>query len=179
MATTLYTPQFYQYQAPGSGESATIVLPYLLDRLQSKSMIDIGCGAGTWLRAARDWGVTDLVGIDGEWRRQQGLAMEGVDLRFQDLDQRIDLGRRFDLASCLEVAEHLRPERADSLVADLAALSDVVFFSAAVPGQGGSGHINERPQSFWIERFRRIDMAVLDVLLKNAVLVADAVNHRR
>jgi hypothetical protein len=28
-------------------------------------------------------------------------------------------------------------------------------FSAAHPGQGGTGHINEQPKSYWIERFQR------------------------
>ena len=65
------------------------------------------------------------------------------------------IGRRFDLVNCLEVAEHLDASRADSFVDDLCALGDVVVFSAAIPGQGGTHHVNEQFQSYWQERFRR------------------------
>jgi hypothetical protein len=47
---------------------------------------------------------------------------------------------RFDLAVCLEVAEHLPPERAESFIRELCDLAPVVLFSAAIPGQGGTGH---------------------------------------
>ena len=60
---------------------------------------------------------------------------------------------RFDLAISLEVAEHLAPQRSESLVRDLCALADVVLFAAAVPFQGGAGHVNERWQSWWAQRF--------------------------
>jgi hypothetical protein len=40
-------------------------------------------------------------------------------------------------------AEHLPPGAADGLVAGPAALSDRILFSAAVPGQGGTGHVSE------------------------------------
>ena len=61
--------------------------------------------------------------------------------------------RRFDLALCLEVAQILQPERAEPLVAALVALSDVVVFSAVVPGQGGILHENEQWPQYWAELF--------------------------
>jgi hypothetical protein len=74
------------------------------------------------------------------------------------------LDRRFDLVNCLEVAEHLDGSRADSFVADLCALGDAVAFSAAIPGQGGTHHVNEQFQSYWIERFRSQGFVPLDCL---------------
>jgi len=62
--------------------------------------------------------------------------------------------RHFDLSLCIEVAEHLPPDRADYLVRLLATCSDTVFFSAAHPGQGGTLHLNEQPPEYWLERFR-------------------------
>ena len=69
--------------------------------------------------------------------------------------ERIDLTappsvtRRYDIALSLEVAEHLPAHSAESFVKFLTDLSDVVVFSAAIPGQGGTDHINERPTSYW------------------------------
>jgi hypothetical protein len=51
------------------------------------------------------------------------------------------------------VAEHLPARTARTLVRGLTALSDVVVFTAATPGQGGAHHINLRPSSFWSSLF--------------------------
>jgi hypothetical protein len=77
-----------------------------------------------------------------------------------DLEQPLpDLGRH-SLAVCLEVAEHLSPGRAQSFIADLCRLSDVVLFSAAIPGQGGTGHVNEQPPQYWAGLFEQQGYAV-------------------
>ena len=75
-----------------------------------------------------------------------------------------ELNRRFDLALCIEVAEHLRAERGDELIEYLCARADSVLFSAAVPGQGGTGHINEQPQSYWHARFAEHDYVAFDLV---------------
>jgi hypothetical protein len=59
----------------------------------------------------------------------------------------------FDIALCLEVAEHVPAHLAPRLVAFLTSLSPVVVFSAATPGQGGQSHINEQPPSYWSRLF--------------------------
>jgi hypothetical protein len=53
----------------------------------------------------------------------------------------------------LEVAEHLPESRAASFVADLCRLAPVVLFSAAIPGQGGTGHVNEQWPGYWADLF--------------------------
>jgi hypothetical protein len=63
-----------------------------------------------------------------------------------------------DLAYCFEVAEHLPPDLGDRLVTFLAASAPIVVFTAAHPGQGGYGHVNEQPPSYWTERFRTAGM---------------------
>lgn len=70
-----------------------------------------------------------------------------------DLCNPVGIDRRFDLAQCLEVGEHLPLTASRTLVASLTAASDRVLFSAAVPGQGGEYHINEQPLAFWQSLF--------------------------
>ena len=60
---------------------------------------------------------------------------------------------KYDLAISLEVAEHLSPSRSCGFIDDLTNLSDVVLFSAAIPMQGGTNHINEQPISYWANLF--------------------------
>lgn len=81
-----------------------------------------------------------------------------------DLDAPIRLDRTFDLAICLEVAEHLTPGRAESLVNDLVSLAPVVAFSAAIPGQGGTNHSNERWPSYWRDLFSLAGFDAIDWL---------------
>ena len=65
------------------------------------------------------------------------------------------LYERHDLALSLEVAEHLPEARAASFVGELCELAPVVVFSAAVPGQGGTGHVNEQWAEYWARLFER------------------------
>jgi hypothetical protein len=74
------------------------------------------------------------------------------------------IGRRFDLVVCLEVAEHLPAEHAERFAASLTELGDTILFSAAVPGQGGRNHINERWPSWWARLFARAGFEMIDVL---------------
>jgi hypothetical protein len=71
---------------------------------------------------------------------------------------------RFDLAMSLEVAEHLHEKAADNLVRQLTRLSDRILFSAAIPGQGGLHHLNERPPAHWAEKFQDCGFTQLDIL---------------
>jgi hypothetical protein len=72
--------------------------------------------------------------------------------------------RRYDLVISIEVAEHLRPERAETLVDDLTHLADLVLFSTAIPGQGGAHHLNEPSQSHWARLFGEPGYTVIDIL---------------
>lgn len=77
--------------------------------------------------------------------------------RYQDIDLESNIqftyGNKFDLCLCLEVAEHVSEGKADSLINYLCSLSDYVLFSAAIPNQGGTGHINEQWQTYWADKF--------------------------
>jgi len=137
----------------GSLESARVVVPLVVDAVGPRSVVDVGCGIGSWLVAFREAGVEDVLGIDGPWLDAAQLAFPPERFLAADLREPLDAGRRFDLALCLEVAQILPPEAAGRLVRDLVALADVVLFGAAIPGQGGTGHRNEQWPSYWAELF--------------------------
>ena len=111
-------------------------------------MVDVGCGAGVWLAVCAEHGITDFLGLDGEYARDQ-LRIPSGRFRSADLREPLGLPRTFDLAMSLEVVEHLPPEVGPRLVRELTQAAPQVLFSAAVPGQGGVGHINERWLSYW------------------------------
>jgi len=160
----LYKTDFYQNRRSRTASSARTVLTSLRQQFPFSSVVDLGCGTGTWLSAAAGLGATRLVGYEGNWVRRDMLDDSSIELRSADLSEPIELDtERFDLAMCLEVAEHLPPERADGVVDELCAMSDTVLFGAAVPGQRGVGHINEQWQDYWQEKFASRGYAANDV----------------
>src|SRR5512142_954878 len=113
-------------------QSAEVVVPLLIDWIGPASAVDVGCGPGNWLVALRAHGVERVLGID-----QNDY---GVDLRIprqhflvKNLSNALEVPDRFDLAICLEVAEHLEPSAAPVLIQTLTRLAPAVLFSAAVP----------------------------------------------
>ena len=58
-----------------------------------------------------------------------------------------------NLILCIEVAEHIDGRHANQIVENITEHTGVLVFSAAYPGQGGWGHVNEQPWSHWAYKF--------------------------
>jgi SAM-dependent methyltransferase len=129
--------------------SAEQVLPLILSKYHPRSILDVGCGNGSWLRVAEKMGIYDLKGIDAQEQKPGSWLLEKGIFSVVNLAQPFELNRKFDLIICLEVAEHL-PETAASVFIDsLVNHADLIIFSAAIPGQGGDRHLNEKKPSYW------------------------------
>lgn len=151
--STRYDSDYFDLVERQSESSAAAVAPLLLDLVGAGSVVDVGCGTGTWLRQFLELGVEDALGIDGEWVDREALRIPVASFQVADLAQPPEPERRFDLVVSLEVAEHLPPDSAEAFVDFLTGLGPVVAFSAAIPGQGGSGHVNEQWPGYWAEMF--------------------------
>ena len=140
------------------------MLPPILQAVQPSSVVDVGCGVGTWLATVLASGIDDVLGLDGAWVRPESLEIPTERFLAVDLREPIRIDRHFDLAICMETGEHVPPERAAGLVHDLVTLAPVVLFSAAIPGQGGTGHVNEQWPDFWADLFATHDYACIDAI---------------
>lgn len=154
---TAYGEVFFAGIEAGAQRSAKVVVPLLLDLFRPQSVVDVGGGAGHWAAAFFDCGVSDVLTVDGPWVPASARAMPPERFLEHDLRTPLELGRTFDLALCLEAAEHLPASAAEGLVRALTDAAPVVVFSAALPGQGGDGHINEQPPSYWASLFAARD----------------------
>lgn len=152
---TPYDKTFFDAFDADSRKAARLIGPVLLDLAPVRSAIDVGGGRGIWLSVFKELGVLEVLGVDGSYVDVERLAIARDEFVAADLEKPLGIGRKADLAISLETAEHLSERRADSFVADLCSLAPVVLFSAAVPRQGGTNHINERWQSDWAGRFAR------------------------
>ncbi|RYY10059.1 MAG: class I SAM-dependent methyltransferase, partial [Chitinophagaceae bacterium] len=133
--------------------SPRLIVPLIIDMLHPRSVVDVGCGLGTFLAVFEENGVEEVLGLEGEWLDTKNLEISKEKVIIADLEKEFRSDKKFDLALCIEVAEHLSPHSADTLVNTLTGLSDVILFSAAVPGQGGQNHINEQWATYWQAKF--------------------------
>lgn len=121
---------------------------------EARRYVDVGCGSGAYAAEAirREH---PTVGLEKSRAGRLLARRQGVDCRRFDLRRSLPAfdDVSFDLAYCFEVAEHLPVELGESLVDAICSLAQKVVFSAAQPGQGGTGHINEQPADYWHARF--------------------------
>ncbi len=149
-----YDEAFYRYINRGSLDSAAVVVPLLVNALGQTptSVLDLGCGAGAWLTVWKNHGAK-ICGIDGEYLEAASLLIAENEFHAGDVAAPVQLDQHFDLAQCLEVAEHIATEAGAQLIANLCNHADMVLFSAAPPGQGGENHQNEQPYGYWRDLF--------------------------
>lgn len=127
------------------------LLDETLRLFRPRSVLDLGCGTGRSLEYFHDRGV-DVMGIEGS---ALAISKSAHPKRVVqgDLNQVVDLGRKFDLVWSYEVVEHIHPDYVHNLLETFSNHGDRVVLSAARPGQGGQGHFNEQPPEYWIQKF--------------------------
>ena len=167
-----YSSKFYSSVDQRANNSATSILA-IFSKLFPLSGIeramDVGCGSGAWLNELLEKSNAKVTGFDLpesiEINRKRLGAHTGKRLSLQiiDFEKASSLPNLdSDLGICLEVLEHLSPVTGIRIVDWLSQNCNLVIFSAATPGQGGTGHINEQPHSFWLEKFEHNGFMIFD-----------------
>ncbi|MGB3511111.1 MAG: Wzt carbohydrate-binding domain-containing protein [Microcoleaceae cyanobacterium] len=188
--THSYGKDFFENLQPGSRQSAQVIVPLIMELIKPHSIrplwklrfknfltgvsgefseisiVDVGCGDGTWLSVFKDYGFKKCLGIDGDYVTPDLLQISPSEFLSKDLTLPLEINQKFDLVLSLEVAEHLPFECADTFVESLVNLGKIIVFSAAIPGQGGEEHINEQWPNYWVDRFKRKEYLVIDCLRK-------------
>jgi SAM-dependent methyltransferase len=159
-----YDAEFYEELDAQVRGSAEVIVPIVVELLRPSAVLDVGCGRGTWLRVFARCGVEQIVGLDGRHISADDLEIPADAFVGCDLTQPFDLGRRFDLAVSLEVGEHLPADVAPVFVDSLVKHAPAVLFSAAIPFQGGAGHVNEQWPSYWTDLFSAHRFVPVDVV---------------
>ncbi|EHR42310.1 class I SAM-dependent methyltransferase [Alishewanella jeotgali] len=161
----IYNENFYINQASYSLRSGVATLSILFDLIgKPKSVLDVGCGTGSWLAAAHNHGVGDIFGVDGGSSAKDMLMIPPSCFRELDVCKSFTLSKKYDLIISLEVAEHLNVESHTSFIQNLSAHGDVVLFSAAIPYQGGTGHRTENWPAYWCKLFSSFGYDCYDVI---------------
>ncbi|MFG0274874.1 MAG: class I SAM-dependent methyltransferase [Phycisphaerales bacterium] len=149
----VYDAEYYEHIIePAMAASAEAMSEAIVRDLAPASVIDVGCGSGGLLAALRERGVPgrglEYAAAGIERCRGRGLEVEKFDIEADE-----PLGWRAEVAISTEVAEHLPASCADRFCDLLAGSADTVVLTAATPGSGGTDHVNEQPNDYWIEKF--------------------------
>jgi hypothetical protein len=163
---TEFSGDVYAQIRLGTQQSAAVLTPMILQWVNNAQngtrrpvrFLDVGCGEGWWSEALFDAGCTgDSIDQEPPLEHAPGIHIDAV-----DLEGDYTLPRGYDLALCLEVAEHLDELSGHELVYQLTRCASIVVWSAAIPAQGGHGHKNEQWPAYWNWHFRRAGWALLD-----------------
>lgn len=150
----VYDKSFYGNHAAGMSSSAEVILGLIYNIYTPKSVVDIGCGQGVWLNMAESLGAITLKGFDGDWIKEEDLFSKNIDFLPVNLSESLPkLNEKYDLCISLEVAEHLPEDKAEGFIDLLCEASNTILFGAAIKHQGGTNHINEQWQTYWIKLF--------------------------
>ncbi len=152
----IYSPKYYQTMVePYARKSVPQMATSIVETFHPASVIDVGCGSGALLVALRKLGIRRLLGLDSSEAGLDIARARSLDVRKFDITaERWTSADRFDIAVSMETAEHLPKNSANRYVELLCSLAPVVIFTAAHPGQGGIGHLNEQPPGYWTELFK-------------------------
>ncbi|WNB18069.1 class I SAM-dependent methyltransferase [Marivirga arenosa] len=155
----IHTEKIHNFVSPN------IIIPIINNYFQPKSLLDVGCGTGTWLRAFENlYGIKNYIGIDGDFIDKSKLVIDPKKFEETDLNEGFKLNKKFDVVLCLEVAEHLDKISAARLIEDLTLHSNIIIFSAAIPGQGGQNHVNEQWPEYWERLFNSKNFKKYDII---------------
>jgi SAM-dependent methyltransferase len=143
-----------------------VIVPIICKLVKPKSVVDVGCGTGAWLLEFQQNGADDIFGIEGPWLNKSQLRIPLEKVAISNLKDPISIPRKFDLVVSLEVAEHLPESSADTFIDSLCNLGPVVLFSAAIPHQGGTNHLNEQWPDYWAALFKKRNYTVVDCVRK-------------
>ena len=166
-----YSQNFYDSVSNRAIQSAQTAANVIFCSIVPNSLIDIGSGQGVWLRSfsKKFETVSRTVALDLQPHESSffdELRQSGTNFEFIEVDFEISSKlpeENFDIAICLEVLEHLTTETAIEVAKEIGRKCSLVIFSAAITGQGGTGHINERKFSYWMDLMRSQGFVVLDV----------------
>jgi hypothetical protein len=149
----------------GTLRSAEVIWSILYRYVRPSSAVHFGCGSGAFLSMlAQCFGVEDYLGIDEAWVDVDEVLIPADRFMVADLSTPLALARTFDIALSLELAECLPESQAADLIRNLTKLAPIVLFSAAIPSQGGVGHLNEQWPEYWCGLFDEAGFRPLDAI---------------
>lgn len=154
----LYNDEFFEWHLKYAREYSIKTMDWFIDNYKPNSVIDFGCGIGSYLESAYHKGISKLKGFDigGEYAKKYTPKEIQPFIEYTDCTKEIFTGTKFDCVISFETAEHIEPSGSEQFVKNICnTVSDngLILFTAAPIGQDGCGHINCQPKKYWSDLF--------------------------
>lgn len=165
---SLYNDDFFKWHYDNVHEDCVKVGRELVKELKIKSLIDFGCGIGSYLEGA--YGKCDILGTELSKSAKKYTSKKIIKHIHYGGDpaRQIVISFPYQISLCIEVAEHIEPEGSEMLVFNITNFTKkYCIFTAAPPGQEGTGHINCQPYLYWIKLFKKYGFKKSDIKLKS------------
>lgn len=148
-----YKPEFYEKLKKTGYNFAEIIIPMLQTKKKIKTVLDVGCGNGSFLLKCMELGLR-VRGYDGK-HAIKSLLIPQNRFTVKNLQDKFEVKDKYDLVVTLEVAEHLHEIYKDNFIDSICGAGDMILFSAAQVGQSGVHHVNCQPLEYWINEFNK------------------------
>lgn len=154
-----YSKEYYEGIRCANQSYYELFAQVLMEEFQPNTLVDCGCGHGGISREFLNHGCKEAFLFDGSPDAVEIAKSAGMKNVAQlDFISATKIPATGDLAICLEVAEHIPTAHAPNLCRLLSGAATTLAFTAAPPGQGGHLHVNNQPQSYWIDLFAKNGM---------------------
>jgi len=156
----MYSTQFHKDIENDECQQAVRLSEYIAENIFCSRFLDFGCSTGLYLNEIKKV-LPSIESMGFEFSKDAISAGLCSDIIHFDLTHPLLLEKKpKTLGLCLEVLEHIEDVNWKKVLENITNLCDIVIFSAALPGQGGTGHINCRDKIDWIRRFHSLGWIV-------------------
>lgn len=125
---------------------------FLISHIKFDTHLDVGCAMGILVDNLRRKG-KESFGVDvSEYAISSALHSVKRYVFVYDITSGQGFEQKFDLVTCVEVAEHLPSDLVGDFLDSLCSLSDTIFFSSE-NNTSEPTHLSPRPLSYWIQEF--------------------------
>lgn len=153
---SLYNDEFFEWHLKHAREYSIKTMDWYIEKYKPKSVVDFGCGIGSYLESCHNQHVP-CIGFEISFsaRKYTPEHIRSYVLYRRDCTDKMRV-EIFDTVLSFETAEHIEPSGTEQFTENLINFTGKhLLFTAAPPGQQGTGHINLRPREFWIEQFTK------------------------
>ncbi len=168
MDKSLYNDDFFKWHYDNVHDQCVKVGSELVKELKVGYLLDFGCGIGSYLRGAFEYCIVMGFELSRVAEKYTPLIVISCITYEYDITKKMNNIFPCDVSLCIEVAEHIDPEGSEMLIKNITNLTEkYCIFTAAPPGQEGTGHINCQPREYWIELFKKYGFELTDMELKS------------
>lgn len=163
MVDELYDEKYYArfteqgYEHPVLQSTLFTLAENLISICRPDAILDVGCAYNYIVHyAIREHELTDSLGLDISHHAYEHSYQQDRHKRM-DVSVPIDLKTRYDLVTCVEIAEHLEESAALVLLDNLVkhAKKYIYFSSTDDPLIPEPTHINVHPREYWMQEFEK------------------------